>query len=131
MQPEHHTAINWFEIPSTDFERAVGFYETIFAITLQRMTISAGTETPTPMAIFPSKGEGTSGAVVYMHDHRPGTTGPLIYLNANPDLSVVLNRVEKAGGTILVPKTEIPNNFGQMAIFLDSEGNHMALHSMG
>lgn len=131
MLSEHLAAINWFEIPSIDFERAVSFYETIFGITLQRMTFSAGTVTPTPMAVFPSSGEGTSGAVIYMPDHRPGTTGPLIYLNANPDLSLVLNRVEAAGGTLLVPKTEIPNNFGYMAIFLDSEGNHMALHSMG
>ena len=63
--------------------------------------------------------------------HQPSAThGPLVYLNANPDLQMVLNRVEAAGGKILVPKTEISPEYGYMAVFLDSEGNRVALHNV-
>ena len=129
MGPENRSAVNWFEIPTTDFERAVTFYETIFATKLHRMEIAAGTLTPTPMAVFPSSGAGATGALVYIPEHKHAAAGPLLYLNANPNLDVVLARVEEAGGKLLMGKTQLPNNFGYMAIFFDSEGNHMALHS--
>lgn len=122
-------AISWFEVPSTDFERAVAFYEAILECPMQRMEIP-GANQPLLMAMFPSEGEGVGGALVYVPEHKPATAGPLLYLNANPDLNTVLSRVEQAGGTIIMAKTELPNSFGFMAIFIDSEGNHMALHSM-
>ena len=56
--------------------------------------------------------------------------GPLIYLNANPDVQLVLDKIEAAGGKILVPKTEISPEYGSMAVFLDTEGNRIALHSV-
>lgn len=127
--PENQSAVNWFEIPTIDFERAVLFYETIFDTVFHRMEIAAGTLTPTPMAVFPSTGGGATGALVYIPEHKPAAAGPLLYLNANPNLDVVLARVEEAGGKLLMGKTMLPNNFGFMAIFFDSEGNHMALHS--
>lgn len=127
---ENRSAVNWFEIPTIDFERAVAFYESIFETKLQRMEIAAGTLTPMPMAVFPSSGAGATGALVYIPEHKPAAAGPLLYLNANPNLDVVLARVEDAGGKLLMGKTQLPNNFGYMAIFFDTEGNHMALHSI-
>lgn len=63
--------------------------------------------------------------------HRPSDLlGPLIYLNANPDVQLVLDKIETAGGKILVPKTEISPEYGSMAVFLDTEGNRIALHSV-
>ncbi len=63
--------------------------------------------------------------------HRPSELmGPLIYLNANPDVQLVLDKIEAAGGKILVPKTEISPEYGSMAVFLDTEGNRIALHSV-
>jgi len=63
--------------------------------------------------------------------HKPSATdGPLIYLNGNPDVQIVLSRVEAAGGKIMVPKTEISPEYGFMAVFLDTEGNRIALHSV-
>jgi hypothetical protein len=63
--------------------------------------------------------------------HKPSATdGPLIYLNGNPDVQIVLSRVEAAGGKITVPKTEISPEYGYMAVFLDTEGNRIALHSV-
>ncbi len=122
-------AVNWFEVPTSEFERAVAFYENILACTMQRMTIP-GTQQPITMAMFPTQSEGVGGALVHIPEHKPATAGPLLYLNANPDLNTVLSRVQAAGGTIVMTKVELPNNFGHMAIFIDSEGNHMALHSM-
>ncbi len=122
-------AINWFEVPTTDYERGVAFYETILGCSMQRMEVP-GAHEPIRMAFFPTEGDGVGGAVVDVPEHKPATAGPLLYLNANPDLNIVLSRVEQAGGKIIMAKTELPNNFGFMAIFIDCEGNHMALHSM-
>lgn len=63
--------------------------------------------------------------------HKPsGTDGPLIYLNGNPDVQNVLDKVEVAGGKILVPKTEISTEYGYMAVIIDTEGNRIGLHSV-
>jgi predicted enzyme related to lactoylglutathione lyase len=63
--------------------------------------------------------------------HKPSATdGPLIYLNGNPDVQIFLDRVEPAGGKIIIPKREISSEFGFMAAFTDTEGNRIALHSV-
>lgn len=74
---------------------------------------------------------GVGGALVYSDGfHTPSATeGPLIYLNANPDVQIVLDRVASAGGRVIVPKTQISPEYGYMAAFIDSEGNRIALHS--
>jgi uncharacterized protein len=54
----------------------------------------------------------------------------LIYLNANPDVQNILSKVDAAGGKIVVPKTEISDAFGFMAIIIDTEGNRIGLHSI-
>lgn len=75
---------------------------------------------------------GVGGAVVDSGGfHKPSATdGPLIYLNANPDVQIVLDRIENAGGKIIVPKTQISPEYGYMAVFIDTEGNRIALHSI-
>jgi len=70
-----------------------------------------------------------SGALVQSKDFVPSDKGTLVYLNANPDLSVVLARIEGAGGEIIMPKTLITPEIGYMAVFIDSDGNKVALHS--
>jgi uncharacterized protein len=121
-------AISWFEIPSTNLERATKFYETIFETQLLVM------DTPNiRMRMFPLEDmSGIGGAVVDSGGfHRPSVTdGPLIYLNGNPDLQQILNKVEAAGGKIMVPKTEISPEYGNMAVFIDTEGNRIGLHSV-
>jgi len=122
-------AISWFEIPATDLARATRFYETIFGITLVPL------DTPNiKMRLFPIEDQstGVGGAVVDSGGfYKPSATdGPLIYLNANPDVQNVLDKIESAGGKIIVPKTEISPEYGHMAVFMDSEGNRIALHSV-
>jgi len=75
---------------------------------------------------------GVGGAIVNSGGfHKPSLTdGPLIYLNGNPDLQNVLDKVEAAGGKIIVPKTEISPEYGYMAVIIDTEGNRIGLHSV-
>jgi predicted enzyme related to lactoylglutathione lyase len=120
-------ALNWFEIASTDFERAVKFYETIFAFSMTRMDLGDGPR----MALFPvDPSQGVGGAVCHHPDwYKPSKEGTLVYLAADPDLAPILARVHDAGGKVLVPKKQISPEYGYMAVFLDSEGNRVALHS--
>lgn len=112
----------WFEIPTADFKRAKKFYETIF-----EMEIHATEFANMKMGIFPHRDSG--GAIVESEFHRPGPDGPLIYLEAQPDLAIVLARIEGAGGKILQGKKMISPEHGFNALVLDSEGNRLALHS--
>lgn len=117
--------VNWFEIPASDFGRAVNFYKSILDIEI--------TETEMfemQMGLFPSDGQNVSGAIVKGDMYKPSADGALMYLNGGEDLSGILGRVEKAGGTIIVPKTLINPETGFMAMFTDTEGNRMALHSI-
>jgi predicted enzyme related to lactoylglutathione lyase len=115
-------AINWFEIPVTDFARAKKFYGNIFEIELFEEMMG-----PSQMGFFP--GGGVSGAIVKSDGHKPSMDGTLIYLAAGEDLTAVLNRIEKAGGKILHPKTKVTDEIGYIAVFCDTEGNKVALHS--
>ena len=122
-------AISWFEIPATDIDRAQKCYEALFNIQMQPLNTGA-----LQMRIFPVEDmmTGISGAVVDSGGfHKPSLTeGPLIYLNANPDVQLILDRTEAAGGKILVPKTEISPEHGFMAVIMDTEGNRIALHAV-
>jgi len=83
------------------------------------------------MAMFPYDGsKGTvGGSLVQSQTYTPGATGAVVYLNANPDLDLVVGRIEKAGGKVVIPKTLIDENTGYMAFFSDTEGNTIGLHS--
>jgi predicted enzyme related to lactoylglutathione lyase len=122
-------AISWFEIPTIDIERAQKFYEAIFQIKLEPL------ETDNfKMRMFPLDNpmNGVGGTLVKTDGfHVPSATdGPLIYLNGNPDVQIVVERIEAAGGKVTVPKTKISDEYGYMAVFIDTEGNRIALHSV-
>ncbi len=122
-------AISWFEIAATDLNRATTFYENIFDITLIPLDLPN-----IKMRMFPLEDTMTQvgGAVVDSGGfHKPSSTdGPLIYLNGNPDVQKALDKVEAAGGKIMVPKTMISPEYGFMAVILDTEGNRIGLHSV-
>jgi hypothetical protein len=122
-------AISWFEIPATDLNRAQKFYETIFETTLTPLDLP-----DIKMRMFPLEDPmtGVGGAIVHSGGfHKPSATdGPLLYLNGNPDVQKILDRVKEAGGKIMVPKTQISPEYGYMALIIDTEGNRIALHSV-
>ena len=118
-------ALNWFEIPVTDMARATKFYETIFDIPMYPMDMPGF-----QMTMFPPQDMSkVGGALVKSEYHKPSATGVLVYLNANPNLQLVLDKVESAGGKITMPKTQITEDIGYMAFIIDSEGNAVGLHS--
>jgi len=118
--------LNWFEIPVTDMQRAKHFYQVSFSIHLEDMNMP-GME----MAMFPYEmGSGKlSGALVKSDISVPSAEGVLVYLNANPDMSDVLQRIESEHGRVIMGKTLISPEIGYMAVFIDTEGNRVALHS--
>jgi uncharacterized protein len=121
-------AISWFEIPSSDLSRATKFYQTIFGVTLNPLDLPN-----IKMRMFPLEDMlGVGGAIVDSGGfHKPSATdGPLIYLNGNPDVQKILDKVESAGGKIMVPKTQISPEYGYMAVIIDTEGNRIGLHSV-
>ena len=122
-------SINWFEIPVTDFDRAKKFYETIFVYEMPEMLMGS-----LRMGFFlydmPSGKVG--GAICLGRGLVPSQHGTLVYLNCQPDLLVVSDRVEAAGGVILTSKAKISEkqDLGFWSTILDTEGNKVALHSM-
>jgi predicted enzyme related to lactoylglutathione lyase len=126
-RPQVAYAVSWFQIPCSDLERGKRFYETILGVALQDLGAPG-----MKMAAFPAdpqKGE-VGGAIVAGPGATPSGDGTVVYLNAGPDLQVVLDRVAAAGGKVLMPKTQVPmEGAGYFAVFADSEGNTVGLHS--
>lgn len=119
-------AVSWIEIPVTDFDRAKKFYSTIYDFDMPEMQMG-----PNRMGflLHDQQGGGIGGAIVQGEGYQPATVGSKVYLNGGDNLDTVLNRVAGAGGKIILPKTEITPEFGYFAIFEDSEGNQVSLHS--
>lgn len=116
--------ISMFEIPATDISRAINFYQALLQIKIEKMD-GEGMQ----MGILPYEGEMVTGVIIKAEGYKPSANGVTIYLNAGENLQVVLDRVEKNGGKIIIPKTAHVDESGYFAIFLDSEGNKLALNS--
>lgn len=126
---EKTNVINWFEIPVTDTARAKKFYETILDIEMTTQEI--GDEELTFFPAVPGVIQATSGRVTGIllknEFSKPSTDGTVVYLNASPDIQQVLDKIERCGGKVVVPRTQIIAGF--IAQFIDTEGNRVALHS--
>ncbi len=118
--------ISWFEIPSVDFNRAVSFYKAILGLEIEETEFFG-----TKMGLFPTDGKNVSGAIVHGEDYRPSSDGVIAYLNGGNDLQPILDKVENSNGKVIVPKTQISPEMGYFGMFIDTEGNKMAVHSMG
>lgn len=121
-------AVAWFEIPAKKLRRAKKFYESIFDIKMEDMVM----ESDLKMSMFPVEEGGVGGALCeHKEYYKPSKDGTLVYISANPDLQVVLDKVERNRGKVLQKKTIITDEYGYMAIIEDTEGNRIALHSEG
>jgi hypothetical protein len=115
--------VSWFEIPALNIHRATAFYNNIYGIDMNIVEVSGYS-----MAFFPAD-KGIGGAVVMGQGSIPSETGTLVYLNAGSDLQKVLDKVGQAGGRVVLEKTMIDDDAGYFALFFDTEGNKLALHS--
>jgi predicted enzyme related to lactoylglutathione lyase len=116
--------ISLFEIPATDISRAVNFYQAILDLNIEKMEMP-GME----MGIFPYEGQTVTGVIMKGEGFKPSANGVTIYLNGGDNLQTVLDKVEKNGGRIVVPKTAHADENGFFALFLDTEGNKLGLNS--
>jgi uncharacterized protein len=121
-----HVTVGWFEIPVQNMERAMAFYETVFDCKLDRQPMG-----PLDMAWFPwnHEGKGAGGSLVkYDEFYTPSANGVQIYFSCK-DVENEINKVAGAGGKVISLKKEIAPGIGFMALFMDTEGNRIALHS--
>lgn len=121
-----NNVVGWFELPVADMDRAKNFYEAVFDISISIHDLEGFI-----MGWLPSdhKKPGASGSLVKHEMYTPSDSkGALIYFSCK-DVTGELGKVEKAGGEILQPKTEIGGGHGFMALIKDTEGNRIALHS--
>lgn len=116
--------VTWFEIPALNLSRAVNFYNYIYSIEMETVETNGYS-----MALFPAD-NGIGGAIVVGEGSIPSETGTLVYLNAGKDLAPVLGKVEAAGGRVILGKTLISESDGYFALFIDTEGNKLAFHSI-
>lgn len=116
--------ISIIEIPTVDFLRAVAFYRAILDINIEELEMDG-----VKMGLFPNDGEGVFVQLINGSEYKPSADGTMVYLNAGDDLQVVANKIKLSGGKIVVPKTEIGPEIGFFAMFTDTEGNKIGLHS--
>lgn len=120
-----HNMVGWFEIPVNDMDRAKAFYETVFKIEIQVVDFGG-----ILMGWFPDRGEapGAQGALIKQESYIPSQEGTLVYF-ISEDVQNELDSIVAAGGKIYQPKTQISPEHGFMGVFIDTEGNRLALHS--
>jgi uncharacterized protein len=112
------------EIPTADFSRAVAFYQAILGITIEEVNMDG-----IKMGLFPGDGKSVSVQLINGSDYKPSAGGTIVYLSSEDDLQQVVDKIVAQGGKILVPKTEISPEMGFYALFIDTEGNKVGLHS--
>lgn len=117
--------IGWFEVSVKDMNRAIIFYEAVFQIEISMHDMDG-----VIMGWFPenSNSHGITGSLVMHETHIPSEMGGALLYFTCTDVAEELSRVEAAGGKVLKAKTLIGNNHGYMGLFIDSEGNRIALH---
>ncbi len=119
-------AINWFEIPALDLDRAYRFYTAVL-----NNHVRKGSFGQQDLVLFDvpfATGEAVGGSIVVRDDLKPTTEGGILYLNAFGKLSEAVNKVEDAGGKIIYASIDL-GKFGYAAIIIDSEGNKIGLLS--
>ncbi|HSV29360.1 MAG TPA: VOC family protein [Candidatus Omnitrophota bacterium] len=116
----------WFEIATTDLDRAETFYRAVLGHPMRRENSPDGS---LEMSVFDPPDTEFKGALVKGEHFTPGMAGTLVYFNGGRDLAEPLSRVETAGGRVVMPKTAI-GPYGHIAMFIDSEGNRVGIHSM-
>lgn len=119
-----NNVVSIIEVPVTDLQRATEFYQALLQVKIEQVEMG-----DTQMGIIPNEVGTVNAVLVRGNDYVPTTTGAVIYWNAGKDLQIMLDRIEKNGGKVLVPKTEISPEMGFFALFIDTEGNKLGLHS--
>jgi predicted enzyme related to lactoylglutathione lyase len=116
--------VSIIEIPVSDYDRAAKFYQNVLDMPIEKMEMDGNL-----MGVIPNEQGTVNVVLVKGPDYKPTSDGVVLYLNAGEDLQPMLDRVSANGGQVIVPKTIITEEMGYFAMFIDSEGNKMGLHS--
>lgn len=116
--------VSIFEIPATDISRAIDFYQSILDLQIDKIDMPE-----MQMGLLPTEEQMTFGVIIQGEGYTPSTNGVTIYLDGGNDLQIILDKIERKGGEILVPKTLHADESGYFALFIDTEGNRLGLHS--
>lgn len=118
-------AIQNFQIPVENFERALHFYSTLMDYPLEVMEFQG-----VKLGVFRSDPKtGVGGTIIFGGEQKPSKKGTIIFLQCGENLSSNLSRMEKTGGSIHIGKTELGPGWGFYAIIHDTEGNRVGLYS--
>ena len=115
----------WFEIYVQDMQRARKFYESVFAVKLEKLAVDESELWAFPMS---TERTGAPGALVKMDGVASGGNSTLVYFSC-VDCAVEASRVAAAGGQVEREKMSIGEH-GFICLARDSEGNMFGLHSM-
>jgi predicted enzyme related to lactoylglutathione lyase len=107
------------EIPSKDTAAAAKFYSEAFGWSSQLDT-SAGIN-----YLMFEAAPGPGGAFVEADEHSFKVGDIVVYLGTD-DLDATMAKVQAAGGMVVMPKMEVPNN-GWIAWVTDPSGNRLGL----
>ena len=121
-------AITWFEIPTTQLDRAQAFYEAALGRAMQREMMG-----PSEGAVFACDGaaDGVGGALLMGPTaQQVSGSGTLVYLDASPSLDAALERVVAHGGKVALPRQALPPGMGFFAHIHDLDGNRVGLHAL-
>lgn len=115
--------VSIIEIPVEDLHRAISFYQAVFQLEIEEASMG-----DTKLGVFPAEEGKVNLVLIKGEGYIPSTEGPMLYFTAEGDLDLVLERITVAGGQVVVSKTEISPEMGFYALFMDTEGNRLALH---
>lgn len=113
-----------FEIPATNIDRAIDFYQQLLGVKIEKLEFEG-----MKMGLLPQAGQQVVGTIIMGEGYVPTSNGVTVYLNAGENLQGALDKVTKFGGKVLVPKTPHADGKEFFAIFSDTEGNKLGLHS--
>lgn len=117
--------ISWFDIPTSNFDRAVKFYQNVLNVVLGIVDCDGS-----KMGCFPDDGLNVTGCIFYSPDYKPSKDGVIINFYCEGDLNIFLKKVELNGGITITPKTKIMvEGRGYFALFSDTEGNRLGVYS--
>jgi len=119
QQPEHFVV--WAEIPVSNLDKGINYYETVLGITCEMNEMG-----PNPIAMFKVKdyATGISGHL-YEGNRAKDGSGPTTHMRVDGKLEDAMARTEPAGGKVISPIVTMP--FGRFVYTTDPDGNSIGL----
>ncbi|QFT33142.1 VOC family protein [Roseibium porphyridii] len=117
--PDNFTV--WMEIPVTDLDKAISFYNDVFKTELKLVTDMG----PNHIAMFTTnKQDGIAG---HLYPGKPAGdgSGPTVHIACPDTLEETMERFAKAGGEVVSDPIAIPA--GRFAYCIDPDGNSIGL----